>query len=703
MKCKICKQQFRPIPGVWKCSRWPEKICNPCVLKSKELHKCSMVCQSRLVKNIDYQPLIDGFMGFGSMAQVTITTEECLPSIFRFVYAKISDIDIRLNHMNSISVDFKMQLFGAENLPNQLYQNENWKTMHLVQELKNRKITDKLNPAPIFAFRASPYLRIQPETLNVSIGGVHQSVAMSDRHEYIGTPVSDPPPDNFHPEIRGVYNYYGGKFTSIYAPFVIDSEYEISFDVEAVNPMYALGFLFPYANVDISGIAVGFNPITGVAAASPVFAKNNPVTASILTPEFEYKLNRPDDEMPEFEKADPFRKTLPIIKPEIIDFYRLGGYPGFPVRLRDYQLIDVQFGVAFDMRKIPTKLIVQSKITDRDIPIRTYQKMQTLPEYRDFLIELDLFNLDSESSRKLQIDCEIVGFTEIETKYIEVPKLHGDVPARKIIQMCPQLKSGLLESMAEGAEAELKFAVYEKINGRKTILHQGSKTVRLLSNEQIIWQLNDVTSGATYRLEPTLTSWIQTNDELISEVLEKSNKYHLNQSLHENADGHASLEEKTEDVKAIYECLNLEYGIKYSDEHAFQYGDPVNSQRILTAKRVIESKSGLCIDFVILFSALLERIGINPYLILTQEHAFLGWGKDDKLENIRFLETTALGGKIENLPISFDMASQKATEIFKSEFMLGNDSRIMGGLLAYNGKVIVSLEKAREDDSITRV
>lgn len=717
MNCSKCNREFELDSASDRCPQSDDAVCPRCTLKDSTLHRCDMVCQARLIKFIDSQPLTDGFMGFGSMTLVTTTTEEFMPSIYRFIYAQVSSVEVTLNQMNRLSVVVKMRLNGNPSLLSQSFVKEGWKGLHLSTALDESDITRLDHPAPLLVVRPARWLRIAPETLKLSVNGDNQPVTLSDRHELIGTPVSDPPPSSHHygsePEPRGTYSYYGGKFASIYGPLVLDKEYVIQFDVEAVNPIYAIDFLFPYRYVDLEGMSIDEVPNQGILAAGPVYAVAEPMVSDKLTPEYEYKLNRPDNEFPKFEKADPFRDTAPIIGPGKPEFKRLNSGTAYPISLDDYKLISAQFQFTFSPSHLPHKLIAQAKVTGRAIPIRTYEQMQRLPEYRDFLIQFDIFNADSENDRVLEVESEIVGYTERVSERIEIPRLGGEkAPARTIMSQCPPLKAGILEVMSGPMNANLIYKIYETKNGTRTLVASGNETVRLLSNEQIIWSLKDVTSGATYSLEPTLASWIEAHDPdgKLDEVRLAANEFHPNGSLRGNADGKATLAVQSLDVKALYDCLNQKYGIAYGEHpfnYGFEYGDPLTAQRILTATQVLDSKTGVCIDFVILFASLMEGIGINPLLIISPDHAFLGWGRhkdmDAKIDDLAFLETTLLGQTDENGSLlDFGVAQKSARDYFKENFMMSNDSSVRMGLQMRFGKVLVDLAEARTEGAIKK-
>ena len=191
------------------------------------------------------------------------------------------------------------------------------------------------------------------------------------------------------------------------------------------------------------------------------------------------------------------------------------------------------------------------------------------------------------------------------------------------------------------------------------------------------------------------------------EVRFAANSFNPSGKLRGNIDGKATLEEQSQDVRALYDCLNQKFCITYGDHpfnYGFQYGDPVTAQRILTAPQVLDSKTGVCIDFVILFASLMEGLGINPFLIIDQEHAFLGWGSyKGVIEDMGFLETTMLGQKDkDDSLVSFEAAEASARKYFRENFMFTNDSSVHLGLSTRMGKVLVDLKEARKEGGVRK-
>jgi hypothetical protein len=704
MRCQRCRQKFQLDKASERCSSIVTAVCPRCTLRDTELHRCDINCQGRLIKEINYHPLTSGFMGFGSMAQVSTTTEECLPSIFRFIYAQVHEVDISLVEMNRLSVKIRMRLNGNKNLSKQVNAKEEWKNTHLLATLEEYSLAGMEHAAPVLTISPDAFLRIKPETLKLKLAGKDTLVAMSDRHEYMATPVSEPPPDHHQfelsskPVVRGNYSYYGGKFSSIYAPLNLDEEYEFTFEIEAANPTYMINFLFPYRYVDLEKMHVESVGGNGLLAVIPLYARAKPMNANILTPEFEYKITRSYDEPPITTQASPWRKTPLIIAPRPIKFHPVDNTGAYPIRLDEYELISVQFGLAYIEWEIPDKLLVQSKVTERSIPVRTYEQMQKLPAYEDFLIEFDLTNIDNSSERTFEIESYIADYTEKAINKFTLPPMNSQRGSRVVINQCPTLKEGVLDAMDQPVNTEVTYEIYELRDDERIPLQKSSKPVHLLSNEQIIWSLRDVTGGALYNLEPTIAGWIQPDKigNQLDDIITAAAKYHKDSKLTPYGNG-MTLDEITEDIKALYNYLNNDYGIAFSD-HDFQYGDPVNAQRILTAKQVLDAKGGVCIDLVILFATLMDRLGINPLIYITEKHAVLGWGDKKSVNTTAYLETEALGKKnSEGSFISFDDASLAAKDYVKNSFMFRNETDFIEGLGGRLGSVVVDLKEAREE------
>lgn len=96
-------------------------------------------------------------------------------------------------------------------------------------------------------------------------------------------------------------------------------------------------------------------------------------------------------------------------------------------------------------------------------------------------------------------------------------------------------------------------------------------------------------------------------------------------------------------VSAIYKAVqNLEL-IYSSMPPSFEK----TGQRIRLVNQVIESKFGNCIDISLLFAACLEAINLNPILVITHGHAFVGvWLQDQRFDSMINFDQAAISKRI---------------------------------------------------------
>src|SRR5690606_7935868 len=96
-------------------------------------------------------------------------------------------------------------------------------------------------------------------------------------------------------------------------------------------------------------------------------------------------------------------------------------------------------------------------------------------------------------------------------------------------------------------------------------------------------------------------------------------------------------------VAAIYEAI-LNLNIVYSSmPPSFE----IEGQRIRLVDQILETKFGNCIDISLLFAACLEAIDLNPILVITKGHAFVGvWLEDQRFDSMVNLDQAAISKRI---------------------------------------------------------
>ncbi|MFC4666175.1 DUF4011 domain-containing protein [Falsiporphyromonas endometrii] len=153
--------------------------------------------------------------------------------------------------------------------------------------------------------------------------------------------------------------------------------------------------------------------------------------------------------------------------------------------------------------------------------------------------------------------------------------------------------------------------------------------LKILRDSQIIFKKNfeinlmayDQWSGLSIRPE-LLASFVTPNHPLLTEISNSASKFLEKWTESGSLDEYQSQDPNRVrlQIAAIYEALRSKSLIYATPPASFEkFG-----QRIRTVDKVLSEKLGTCIDLSVLFASCLEHIGINPILILTQGHCFVG-------------------------------------------------------------------------------
>jgi hypothetical protein len=112
-------------------------------------------------------------------------------------------------------------------------------------------------------------------------------------------------------------------------------------------------------------------------------------------------------------------------------------------------------------------------------------------------------------------------------------------------------------------------------------------------------------------------------------------------------------------MQAIFLTMSKDYQIRYVLA-PFSYDSPA-VQKVKAPEEVIRTKSGLCIELAMLMAAALENIGLNPVIVLTTGHAWVGIEMIPQSGKFSFIETTAL----DKTPIEAMAIAKKNWEAIK--------------------------------------
>lgn len=167
-----------------------------------------------------------------------------------------------------------------------------------------------------------------------------------------------------------------------------------------------------------------------------------------------------------------------------------------------------------------------------------------------------------------------------------------------------------LQEVKEAEKAFLKIV----ITAKKNIIYSKTYPIEVLPYNE--WFYHP-------QIAEIIASFAMPNNNAIAVVINKA-KNHLKELSGESSfDGYQSRNpEKIEDmVKSIYLALEEELDISYINPPA---SFEPTGQKISFPRDVLKNQRGTCLDLALLYCGCLERIGLNPVMILLQGHALMG-------------------------------------------------------------------------------
>lgn len=200
-----------------------------------------------------------------------------------------------------------------------------------------------------------------------------------------------------------------------------------------------------------------------------------------------------------------------------------------------------------------------------------------------------------------------------------------------------EVKGDYLANITERVAGSLLFSVIGKVkdeNGEETkkVLAETTETIDILPYNQ--W-------GGSAELPELLASFVMPNHPKVTEILPLCAKELEGWGRKPSITGY--LTQDKNDAKfqmaAAYEVLK-KMGIAYAIGQA-SYEDI--GQKIRTPDEIAAQKLGNCLDLSCFYASLLEAMGLNPILILTKGHAYVGcWLIDQTFNNMTEDDSAAL-------------------------------------------------------------
>lgn len=249
--------------------------------------------------------------------------------------------------------------------------------------------------------------------------------------------------------------------------------------------------------------------------------------------------------------------------------------------------------------------------------------------------KLVTLKVSSSGFGQIKTEVEVSGITKHETQIINLK------PESKIYYLEPDITEEGYRSLVDSKKANLslKISLLEDDSKEKVLLEE-NKEVFFYSKNDIIWVEENGADNVKYAAR-----WIDKDKEEIKGLVRKAADH-----MKELGGGDSAMvgmqgnrEELKRQMEAIFLAMAKDYQIRYIMA-PFSY-DSNAAQKIKTPEEVVRTKSGLCIELSLLMAAALENIGLNPVVVVTEDHAWAGIEMSPKSDDFIFIETTVLEKK----------------------------------------------------------
>lgn len=180
----------------------------------------------------------------------------------------------------------------------------------------------------------------------------------------------------------------------------------------------------------------------------------------------------------------------------------------------------------------------------------------------------------------------------------------------------------------------------------------------VLSPRQWVGALSVVNDEKTKGFDPLslmmLSAFVQLQHPAIRDLVGEAYT-HLASTGLTGFDGYQSGDPQQVDamVRAIGEAFRAR-GVVYHNPEPGWIDSKTPGQTIRTPEDVLIGREGTCLDTTVVLAAALERVGINPLIVVIQGHAFLGyWRRDGALPHGFFADKSDLSALIASGVIGF--------------------------------------------------
>ena len=193
-----------------------------------------------------------------------------------------------------------------------------------------------------------------------------------------------------------------------------------------------------------------------------------------------------------------------------------------------------------------------------------------------------------------------------------------------------QLDGALLSRLTEAESASLRFELRSRKQSDE-VLASHESTVELLARNQ--W-------GGIGHLPEMVAAFVQPNDQAIDRLLKGAALALQTGGKSGSIDGYTHGSKRAWELASGIWAAVLQRKLNYALPPAsFEH----TGQKVRSPSQVLDGGLATCLDLALLFAACLEQAHLNPLLVFTRGHAFVGvWLRDEEFSTSVVDDITAV-------------------------------------------------------------
>ncbi|MCC7353875.1 MAG: hypothetical protein IT330_08975 [Anaerolineae bacterium] len=245
------------------------------------------------------------------------------------------------------------------------------------------------------------------------------------------------------------------------------------------------------------------------------------------------------------------------------------------------------------------------------------------------------------AANRTSAPCALVVTSQIEQySFSRSDTLYLSSGAQGTVAQLPVLRLDEIRRIQELTRGVLHLRATYIVNGQEALLWVQDEDVQFLARDVMTWAIV-VDERRAHDLSHHIAAWVQPNDPAIADLARAAKDYlprGMEFGYWEMPRDHA--ENVRQQVQAIFAAIQARSLEFIHAPVAFGLRETEIHQTVHLPAFSLAHRQANCIDFVVLYASLMERVGLHPAILIVPGHALVGWETWPDSGQYEFLETT---------------------------------------------------------------